>query len=47
MTSSFRRSRSPRPTLDQALKTAPVGGVANITYTQQDAIKAIAANSQK
>jgi ribose transport system substrate-binding protein len=33
--------------LDQALKTAPVGGVANITYTQQDAIKAIAANGQK
>jgi ribose transport system substrate-binding protein len=32
--------------LDQALKTAPVGGVANITYTQQDAIKAIAANSK-
>ncbi|MBW4024610.1 MAG: ABC transporter substrate-binding protein [Proteobacteria bacterium] len=33
--------------LDQALKTAPVGGVANITYTQQDAIKAIEANSKK
>jgi ribose transport system substrate-binding protein len=32
--------------LDQALKSAPVGGVANITYTQQDAVKAIAANAK-
>jgi ribose transport system substrate-binding protein len=34
-------------TLDQALKTAPVGGVANVTYSQQDTLKIIAANSQK
>ncbi len=29
-------------TLDDALKTAPVGGVANVLYDQQDALKAIA-----
>ena len=34
-------------TLDQALKTAPVGGVANVTYSQQDTLKIIATNSQK
>jgi ribose transport system substrate-binding protein len=33
--------------LDQALAGAPVGGVANITYSQADAIKAIAANTAK
>jgi ribose transport system substrate-binding protein len=32
--------------LDTALKTAPVGGVANVTYSQQDTIKIIAANSK-
>jgi len=32
--------------LDAALKTAPAGGVANIVYSQQDAINAIAANSK-
>jgi ribose transport system substrate-binding protein len=33
--------------LDKALAGAPVGGVANITYSQADAIKAIAANTAK
>jgi ribose transport system substrate-binding protein len=33
--------------LDEALKTAPVGGVANVTYSLQDTLKIIAANSQK
>jgi ribose transport system substrate-binding protein len=32
--------------LDTALKTAPVGGVANVTYSQQDTIKIIAANTK-
>jgi len=32
--------------LDSALKTAPVGGVANVTYSQQDTIKIIAANTK-
>jgi ribose transport system substrate-binding protein len=32
--------------LDKALKTAPVGGVADITYTQQQTLDAIAANSK-
>jgi ribose transport system substrate-binding protein len=33
--------------LDQAVKNTPVGGVANVEYTQQDAIKAIADNTPK
>ncbi|HTJ89121.1 MAG TPA: substrate-binding domain-containing protein [Acidocella sp.] len=32
--------------LDKALKTAPVGGVADVVYTQQDVTNAIAANSK-
>jgi ribose transport system substrate-binding protein len=32
--------------LDQALKTAPVGGVADIVYTQQETMNAIAANNK-
>jgi ribose transport system substrate-binding protein len=32
--------------LDKALKTAPVGGVADIVYTKQDVMNAIAANSK-
>ncbi len=32
--------------LDAVLKTAPVGGVANIVYSQQDVINTIAANSK-
>jgi ribose transport system substrate-binding protein len=32
--------------LDEALKNTPVGGVANTEYTQEDAIKAIAANAK-
>ncbi|WP_227309280.1 substrate-binding domain-containing protein [Acidisoma cellulosilyticum] len=34
-------------TLDEALKTAPVGGVANVTYSQEATIKIIAANTHK
>lgn len=33
--------------LDQAIKDTPVGGVANTEYSQEDAIKAIAANMKK
>jgi ribose transport system substrate-binding protein len=32
--------------LDDALKNTPVGGVANTEYTQEDAVKAIAANTK-
>ena len=32
--------------LDTAIKTAPVGGVADIVYTQQDVVNALAANSK-
>jgi ribose transport system substrate-binding protein len=33
--------------LDTALQTAPVGGVANVVYTQQDTLKDIAATAAK
>ena len=32
--------------LDSALQTAPVGGVANVVYTQPDTIKLIAAEAK-